>query len=659
MRPAILSLALYATTVLIPAADAAEARTVWMDELDLSPIRQGWGEPQARKSVVGGTIEMTGKTFDRGVGSHAPGVIYVELDGTAERFQAVAGVDDETLNRGSITIKIYSDDKKLFESGVLRGGQPPVEIDLAIAGAKRLVLVMGQGGDDQSYDHVDWADARFTVAGAAPTIVPRPQEEQVIRTPAPPNEPRINGTRVYGVRPGSPFIYRIPATGDRPMRFAVQNLPGGLAVDENQGIISGSIADRTPRSYDMTFVAENGRGTVERGFRIVVGGKLALTPPMGWNHWYTFYQTITGEIVRQAADAMVTSGMADAGYHYVNIDDCWMNAPEHADPNRVGPLRDENGNMLPNSYFPDMPALVEYIHAKGLKAGLYTSPGPLTCGRFAGSYGHERQDAELYARWGFDFLKYDWCSYSEVAKDDSLEELKKPYILMGDILKTLDRDIVLNLCQYGMGDVWKWGEEVGGQCWRTAGDLGFELDRYHAVAQRNAGFREYAHPGAWNDPDYLLLGVVGSRLSDWKPAPCPLTPNQQYSYMSLWVLMASPLFFTGDMSRLDAFTLNVLCNPEVVDINQDPLGDQGYPVIEGEEWEVWEKKLEDGSAAVGLFNRSEIAQTVTARWKDLKLEGRQAVRDVWRQKDLGEFDEEFSVEVGRLGVELLRVRPAK
>ena len=477
-----------------------------------------------------------------------------------------------------------------------------------------------------------------------------------ILTPKPPREPRINGARIFGVRPGSPLLFRIPATGERPMQFRVKDLPEGLEVSSQSGIITGRIADTTHRTYRTTLVAENAAGLAEREFRIVVGDKLALTPPMGWNHWYAHYNRVTDAMMREAADVMVQTGMADVGYMYVNIDDCWMNAPDHADLGRVGPLRDENGNLIPNSYFPEMAALTDYIHYKGLKAGLYTSPGPLTCAGFAGSWEHEKQDARQFAVWGFDFLKYDWCSYSEIAKDRSLPELKKPYIKMGEILRRLDRDIVFNLCQYGMGQVWRWGKEVGGNCWRTAGDLGFELQRYHRVAIRNAKFREHARPGAWNDPDYLLLGYVGKASEMSEPVPCPLTPSEQYSYMSLWCLMAAPLFFSGDMSKLDEFTLNVLCNPEVIDINQDPLGRQGYPALQDKDREVWIKELEDGSVAVGLFNLAESEQVVTVRWRDLGLKTKQAVRDLWRQKELGVFRREFSASVGRHGVLLLRVR---
>jgi len=640
------------------ASPLAVGRVVWMDELDLSPITQGWGEPKIGRSVQNKPIELDGKGFKRGVGLHASGAIRVALDGRAERFQATVGVNDATRGRGSVTIKAYGDEALLFKSDVLRGGQPPVDLDLDLSGVRHLVLVMGDGGDDIHYDHVDWADAKFLVEGSVPKIVAAAEEERVILTPKPPKAPRINGPRLTGVRPGRPLLFRIPCTGERPMHFEVEGIPKGLEVAPDTGFITGRIADESPRIHHTTVVVENAHGRAERELRIAVGETLALTPPMGYNHWYAHYNRITDAMMREAADVMVETGMADVGYQYVNIDDCWMNAPKYDDPMRVGPLRDEDGNLICNQHFPDMKALTDYIHEKGLRAGTYISPGPLTCAGFAGSWEHEAQDARQFAEWGFDFLKYDWCSYGQIAKDDSLDELKKPYLKMSALLRKQDRDIVLNLCQYGMGEVWKWGEEVGGNCWRTAGDLGFELTGYHRVAERNAAFHEHARPGAWNDPDYLLIGYVGRAHGMGEPEPCPLTPNEQYSYMSLWCLMASPLFYSGDMSRMDEFTLNVLCNPEVIEINQDPLGKQGYPVAERDEGQVWRKELEDGALAVGLFNRSEVAQTVSMQWQDIGVTGKQALRDLWRHKDLGVHEGEYSARIPRHGVLLLRIRAA-
>ena len=491
-----------------------------------------------------------------------------------------------------------------------------------------------------------------------PALEVQPSEVAIL-TPPPGPAPRINGPLVYGCRPGHPFLYRIPCTGTRPMLFSAAGIPGSLRIEGATGILSGTSPPKG--EYSLRLRAVNSHGTSERRLRIVSGDRLALTPPMGWNHWYAHYGRITDSLVREAADVMVSSGMADAGYQYVNIDDCWMNSPSNPDPLRGGALRDSGGNILPNRHFPDMKSLTAYIHARGLKAGIYTSPGPLTCAGFAGSYGHEAADAKQFAAWGFDFLKYDWCSYDRVVGGDhSRGTLIKPYRLMGDILRRQERDIVLNLCQYGMGNVWEWGESVGGQSWRTAGDLGIELDRIFDVALKNAEHRAWSRPGSWNDPDYIQIGYIGDARAagGGLPAPCTISPDEQYAYMSLWCLMASPLFYSGEMGKLDPFTLNILCNPDVIDIDQDPLGQSAAVAMTGDSTFLMVKELEDGSKALGLFNRAGSPAVVTASWAVLGLLGKQSVRDLWREKDLSPADGEFSPTVPPRGVVLVRLRPA-
>jgi len=393
-----------------------------------------------------------------------------------------------------------------------------------------------------------------------------------LQTPKPPAAPKINGPKVYGVRPGSPFLYRIPATGQKPMTFACGNLPAGLSLDQTSGIITGKISDKG--DYPITLVAENLSGKDTRTLLIKAGKTLALTPPMGWNSWYIHYDRISDSLMRQAADAMIASGMADYGYQYVNIDDCWMvnsDAPSDETP------RDEQGRIRSNRRFPDMKAMTDYIHAMGLKAGLYTSPAHKTCSGYTGSYGHEKDDAVTFAEWGFDFLKYDWCYYSAIVNCQTREDFIQPYRLMWQELQQLDRDIVLNLCQYGMENVWEWGGQYGNS-WRTTGDLGLEssgdLPGFFSIGMSNARHWQAARPGAWNDPDYLLIGWVGNAHNSGEGELTRLSPDEQYFYMSLWSLMAAPLIFSGDMRKLDEFTLNVLCNHEVIDVNQDLLGKQ-------------------------------------------------------------------------------------
>ncbi len=478
--------------------------------------------------------------------------------------------------------------------------------------------------------------------------------------------PGIHGATVFGARPNHPFLYRIPATGSRPMQFSASTLPPGLKLDSSTGIITGAV--KSPGSSDIVLHASNSAGTSERKFRIVIGDQLALTPPMGWSSWDFLQTEASDRAIRAQADAMVRTGLIDHGYSYINIDDGW--SIKHASALAGTAPRDAKGNIRPNEHWPDMKAMTAYIHSQGMKAGLYTSPSPLTCGKYEGSYGHEKQDADQFAAWGFDFLKYDWCGYP--AKDHSLAEMQKPYRLMGSILAAESRDILFSLCQYGRGDVWSWGREVGGQLWRTTGDLawgkkGMYTSWDNIAADLTAAFDQpdqarWISPGGWNDPDDLLLGHIAYIPFNQHPPnvkidrlmPPPLTPDEQYLQMSLWSLLSAPLLIGGDLTTLDSFSLSMLTNDEVIEVDQDPLGRAATRVLQQGKLSVWVKDLEDGSKAIGLFNLDDSELEVGAKWADLGLSGKRLVRDLWRQKDLGSFDGEFHALVAPRGVVLVR-----
>lgn len=631
------------------------AATVSLEELDLKSMTTGWGTPQKNLSVTQKPLSIGGVMFEHGVGTHADSDYFVQLDGKARSFVAKVGVDDNAgNNQAAIEFFIYGNGRELWHSGVCKWKQPARECQVDLNGIKSLELVARAAEESVSFDHADWVEASIEFNGkppvaAAPKVV---TEEPFILTPVAPRAPRINGPKIYGVRPGSPFLYRIPCTGERPILFQAENLPSGLSLDSQSGIITGRVS--RPCTNQVTLTAQNSHGRAQSDFRIVAGDTLALTPPMGWNSWYIHYNRVSEAVMKQAADQMIATGMADYGYQYVNIDDCWMKQKGDA------PYRDDKGAVLPNAKFPDMKDLADYIHAKGLKAGLYTSPGPWTCGGYTGAWQHEATDAQEFAEWGFDFLKYDWCSYRGVAGGRTVADLEKPYQVMHDELQKLGRDIVFNLCQYGMGDVWKWGGTVGNS-WRTTGDLGLahgsRLPPFYTVGFSNARHDEYARPGAWNDPDYILIGWVGDAHGMGEGKKTALTPNEQYSYMSMWSLMAAPLIFSGDMAKLDAFTLNVLCNTEVIAVDQDPLGRQGKIQRHNDGEFVLVKDLEDGSKAVGLFNLDERPAKLSISWNDLGISGKQRVRDLWRQKDLGKFGNSFQTEIPRHGVALIKITP--
>jgi alpha-galactosidase len=358
-------------------------------------------------------------------------------------------------------------------------------------------------------------------------------------------------------------------------------------------------------------------------------GGLAPKPPMGWNSWYGNLCQVTDALIRAQADAMAQNGMKALGYEYVNIDDCWQGK------------RDAQGVIHGDKNFPDMKALADYIHSKGLKFGLYSSPGPLTCGGREGSYGYEEPDAQTYAAWGVDFLKYDWCSASKVYKPD---EMHAAYKKMGDALKHTGRPILYSLCQYGLEKVWTWAPSVGGNMWRTADDLDYNYNRVSQVGFQQDGLQRFAGPGHWNDPDMLLVGL--KEIND----------DENRTQMSLWCLLAAPLLASADLTTVSPASLAIMTNPEVIAVDQDAAGIQGHRVSEEGPLEVWIKPLADGSKAVGLFNRGEGENPVTVNFKDIGVKKTAAVRDLWAAKDLGAFDESFTANVPRHGVVMVRIK---
>jgi alpha-galactosidase len=620
---------------------SAVADTIRLDQLDVQNTVQDWGQPQSNKSVDEHPLSIGGKPFEHGLGTHASSALSVTLNG-ATRFSASVGVDGEvTNNAASIEFSVLGDGKVLWQSGVMRAGEPAKTFALDFHGEKMLTLKVGDAGDGISYDHADWAEASFEYQGAPPAATTAPREEAEILTPPEPPQPRINGPSVVGARPGHPFFYHVPVTGQAPVSLSAENLPPGLTLDAASGQITGVSAQAG--EYQVNLRARNARGQAAKVLKIVLGDNLALTPPLGWNSWNCFADAVDDSKIRAATDAMVRSGLINHGWTYINIDDTWEGK------------RDDNGFIQSNEKFPDMKALADYVHSKGLKIGIYSSPGPKTCAGFEASWQHEEKDAQQYAAWGFDYLKYDWCSYDGV-QDKSLperERLMKPYQVMDAALRQQDRDIVFSLCQYGMGDVWQWGAQVGGNCWRTTGDIGDSWSSMSGIGFNQNGHEKWAGPGHWNDPDMLILGKVG-----WGHLhPTRLTPNEQYTHISLWCLLCSPLLIGADMSQLDPFTFNLLANDEVLAVNQDALGRQASRKTRDGETEVWAKDLSDGSKAVGLFNRGEGAAEVTVHWSDLGLSGQRQVRDLWRQKDAGQFADSFTATVPRHGVCLVRIGP--
>ncbi len=362
---------------------------------------------------------------------------------------------------------------------------------------------------------------------------------------------------------------------------------------------------------------------------------------MGWNSWNFFAEKVTDADVRAAADAMVASGMKDAGYIYVNIDDTWEGQ------------RDASGVLHTNSKFPDMKALADYVHSKGLKIGIYSSPGPKTCAGYEGSYGHEAQDAQMYAAWGIDYLKYDLCSFipevmqKQAPKDPAAQMrlMHAAYDKMGKALKATGRPIVYSLCQYGWDAVWEWAPALGGNLWRSTGDIEANWHSIYANMSLQAGLASYAGPGHWNDPDMLEVGNG------------KLTLAENRSHFSMWAMLASPLLAGNDLSKMKPEIGDILTKREVIAIDQDKLGKQAQKVDAEGQVEVWTKPLSGGALAVAVLNIGDARYSTHPYHlylSKLGLHGSQKAANLWTGKEM-QLTEAMPIEIASHDVLLLKI----
>jgi alpha-galactosidase len=646
---------------------------VWLDDLNMVMFSEGIRPVKVKGNYVSDTIRIGGVRYNRGFGSITTAVFPFNLNGNARRFTAEVGADDRANKDIPIKFYVIGDRKVLFESGEMRVGDPAKKVDLNLKGIKRLGLLATDdiGGLKNKMTYCDWANAKFEmVPDSMPGVIPN-SDERLKLTPDPPQTPKINSAMVFGATPGNPFLYTISATGKRPMQFSAENLPTGLCLDPRTGIITGKVSKRG--IYHTTLKAKNELGEAIRTLKINLGDTIALTPPIGWNGWNSWAEKIDREKVIATAEAMVSKGLSNHGWSYINIDDSWQGF-------RGGRLN----ALQPNEKFPEIREMVEYIHSLGLKAGIYSTPyvysyagypgassdfekggekhEPIKKNRISsgpiGKYRFETNDALQMAEWGFDYLKYDWRI--DVASTER----------MSAALKKSGRDVVFSISNNApIEKAAEWARLTN--AWRTGPDIRDSWPSLYPLAFTIDKWAEYAGPGHWNDPDMMVLGNVSMGPSVMHPTK--LTPDEQYSHVSIFSLLAAPLLIGCPVEQLDDFTLNLLTNDEVIGVNQDPLGKPARLRADENGVQIWVKPLEDGSYAVGLFYTDDFGKTQQSyfRWGDetpkpytfhfdkAGLTGNWKLRDVWRQIDLGEFNGSFRTEIRHHGVMMLRMFPVK
>ncbi len=646
---------------------AQSIHEIWLDDLVIQKYSEGIPGISAKKNGGGETMMMVKKTYQRGIGVQSTSVLSFLLNGNATEFTASVGVDDMGNKILKHQFYVLGDGKILFESGDMKWGDLPKKIKVDLKGIQRMgLLVMVE---DQGFTKVysNFADAKILMIGDALPLTTPNVDEKYILTPPSPKTPQINSAKVFGATPSNPFLYTIASTGSRPIQFFADNLPAGLSIDHETGTISGKLTQRG--IYLVQLRAKNKFGEAKKELKIKIGDTISLTPPMGWNGWNSWARMIDGEKVVASANAMVSKGLRDHGWNYVNIDDAWQG-------NRGGKLN----AMQANEKFPNFKKMIDDIHAMGLKVGVYSTPWITSYAgymgassnfengafpdsiknnkrafRYIGKYRFETNDALQLAEWGVDFLKYDWRIEVNSARR------------MSTALKSSGRDIIYSLSNSApfsnveewtkISNMYRTGPDIR-DSWQGLYHCTFKLDKWGL----------YGGPGHWNDPDMMILGNV---TTGTEMHPTRLTPNEQYSHISLFALLSSPLLIGCPIDQLDEFTLNLLNNDEVIAIDQDPLGSSARLISDEEGIQTWFKKMEDGAYAVGFFNTDNYGKNPASffRWGNEKpknytvalaklgLKGNWKVRDVWRQKNITLVNGGFTTMIPFHGVSLYYIQP--
>lgn len=648
---------------------AQKNKQIWLDDLGIKSFSEGIPAVLPKTNAGGDSIRMNGKYFKHGVGVSSTSVLSFFLDGHATEFSAIVGVDDKGVKDLPLKFYVIGDRKILFESGEMKLGDEPKPVKVYLEGIKRLglLVIIEEKGFNRSYSN--WANAQFVMKDDfIPQTMPN-SDEKYILTPKPDKKPKINSPKLFGARPNNPFLYTIAATGQRPMSFSAKNLPKGLSIDTKTGIITGKVVQKG--TYLATLKAKNELGETTKTLKIIIGDTIALTPPIGWNGWNSWARNIDQEKVIASADAMVKMGLNQHGWTYINIDDAWQ-----------GQRGGQFNAIQPNEKFPKFTEMIDYVHSLGLKIGVYSTPmitsyagyiggssdfenGKITDSiknnkrafRYVGKYKFEENDAKQMAAWGIDYLKYDWRIEVPSAERMSVA------------LKNSGRDIVYSISNSAPFDNAKdWAKLTN--TFRTGPDIRDSWLSLYVSAFTLDKWSPYGGHGHWLDPDMMILGNVTTGTS---LHPTRLTPDEQYSHVSLFSLLSAPLLIGCPIEQLDDFTLNLLTNDEIIEINQDPLGKSARLLSEEDGVQIWAKPLEDGSYAVGLFNVADFGKTPETyfRWGDEKsktftfdfnkinLKGKYQLRDVWQQKDLGSFNNSFKTDIRHHGVLMLRMYQKK